>query len=61
MFMYVAQTEQDAAERHLNNQPAADAENEVIAYQDLLNTVDAARTGLASGEHDYDDSEDVAL
>lgn len=39
----------------------AEETSETDDYQELLNTADAARAGLASDEHDYDYIEDESL
>ena len=58
MFMYDVQVEQSGAEWHFEDQGVAEARKEASAYQSLLTAVDAARTGLVSDEHDFDESED---
>ena len=58
MFMNDYQVEQVHAEFYADEALTAEVINEVTAYESLLNTVEAARAGLASGEHDYDVSEE---
>lgn len=58
MFMNDAYIDQSGAEWLIElpsfSLPAVEARQESDSYQALLNTVDAARDGLAWGEHDYD-------
>ena len=58
MFMNDFHVEQSSAEFYMDDTMTSDGLAESTSYESLLNTVDAARTGLVSGEHDYDLVED---
>ena len=65
MFMNDGQLDPSSAELYIEPVVASSAVPEAQAeaddYQTLLTTVDAARAGLASDEHDYDyiDEDDI--
>ena len=61
MFMNDYHVEQSITEFYMDDTMTSDALNEASAYETLLNTVDAARSGLASGEHDFDLVEDESI
>jgi len=54
MFMNDVHVEQNSTEYYMDEALTAEVLNEATAYEALLNTVDAARAGLASDEHDFD-------
>ena len=61
MFMNDFHVEQNLAELYMDDAITSEVLVETAAYEVLLNTVDAARTGLVSGEHDYDIIEEDTL
>lgn len=65
MFMNDGYTEHSGAEWSIDLPSASpqvvETHSESDNYQALLNTVDAARDGLAWGEHDYDIAEEEAV
>lgn len=58
MFMNDFHVEQGSTEFYMDEVMTSHTLSENADYEALLNTVDAARSGLASGEHDYDIVED---
>lgn len=64
MFMNDVQLDQSSAELYVEPAIASsevpEAQAEADDFQTLLTTVDAARAGLASDEHDYDYTEEEA-
>ncbi len=58
MFMNDFHVEQSSVELSLDDTVTAGGMVDSTDYEALLNTVDAARNGLVSGEHDYDLVED---
>lgn len=65
MFLNDVRIEQDnamwRAKLSLVSEDTAETRDDADDYQTLLNTVDAARAGLASDEHDYDCTEEDVI
>ena len=61
MFMNDYHVEQHGAEFYMDENITSEVLAETTVFEELLNTVDAARTGLVSGEHDYDIADDLAI
>ena len=60
MFMHDVHIDPSLIDGYFDEQNLSEFQVEDAAYQELLNAADAARTGLASGEHDFDYPEEIA-